>query len=90
MVEGFDDLDEMSEDEVAEMYTEKESIDKIFLDVANTPAGKLMFEYLRTRFVEVPMIHKGDTIAEAWERQGKADLIRMMERAIDDALHSSR
>jgi len=68
----------------------KLSIDKIFLDVQRTTAGKIMFDYLRERFVETEIIKPGDTASEAWERQGKANLVRMMERAVEDAIHSSK
>ncbi len=94
-VENFADLAEQAEDEQqpdTETQLQKDlagklSIDKIFLDVQRTTAGKIMFDYLRDKFVEVEIIQPGDTVAEAWERQGKCNLVKMMERAVQDALN---
>ncbi len=86
MVENFEDLEEMTENEVDEVYKGKLEIDSIFLAAWNTPEGKRLFEYLRERFVETEIIKPGETASEAWERQGKANLVRMMEKAVDDAL----
>ncbi len=90
MVTGFDELEPDIEQELDEELAGKHRIDKIFLDVYNTDAGKVMFEFLRERFVELQIARPGDSIADIYTRQGKADLVRMMEQAIEDALTSSK
>jgi len=65
--ENFADLADSAEDEQqpdVETQLDKDlagklSIDKIFLDVQRTTAGKIMFDYLRERFVETEIIKSG-------------------------------
>ena len=98
MAGNFEDLAEMAEEET-ELTVEqqldkdlegKHSIDKIFMDVYNTSAGRVMFGFLRERFVDIQIAHPGDGLPEIFTRQGKADLVRMMEQAIADAQTSSK
>ena len=76
MVSDWDELDQ--NDELDELIIAKEKIDKIFIDVWNTPAGQRMFEYLKERYLDVPTARLGDTVQDTFYRQGKADLVRDM------------
>ena len=93
MAENFEDLAEQAEQETKLTVEQqldndlrgKQSIDKIFSDVYHTPAGKLMFEHLIERFVDIQIAHPGDDLSQIFSRQGKADLVRMMLQAVNES-----
>ena len=89
MADGFDDLfDEGATVEVDEdILSLKIYFDKIFLNCYNTPEGKRMFDTMRERFVDVPIYQKGNTLEATSYRQGMADVVLMMESAVEDAVN---
>ena len=88
MADNWDDLDTetMEQKAVDDMKAKKLSIDKIYLDVYNTPEGKRMFEELSVRFVQTTIANVGDGIDQVMYRQGMCDVVKQMYKAVDDAL----
>lgn len=83
MVNDFDELNEKLLDDA---LAKKQEIDKIFLDVWNTPSGKKMFELLEERFVNRSIANVGDGIDQVFYRQGQADVVKQMRQSVEDAL----
>ena len=87
MVDNFDELGGDTTVEVDEdILAMKIEYDKIFLNCMNTPEGKRMIDTLRARLVDVPIYVKGDTLEATSYRQGMADVVKMIDMCVEDAL----
>ena len=88
MADTFGDLD--TYEETAHVDTEvlkkKIAFDKVFLDCYNTTEGARMFKLLNERLVDVTIYEKGATLEATAYKQGMADVVKMMEACVEDAL----
>ena len=91
MADGFDELDELTDEDKLQANEDilamKIAYDKIFLNCINTPEGNRMLEAMRERLVNVPIYVKGDTLEATSYRQGMADVVKMIDACVEDALH---
>ena len=79
--EYADNIDDIEE----EIKSRSLEVDKIFLDVSNDPAGERMLEYLKERYLGCEIATPGDTELDIGIRQGKANLVRDIFKAIKRA-----
>lgn len=89
MAEDFSDLDavDVSVDIDEDVLALKMDYDKIFLNCYNTAEGMRMIETLRERFVDIQIYVSGSTLEATAYRQGKADLVKDILKAVEDALN---
>ena len=89
MVDGFSDLDTVEPTVGLDpsILAQKIAYDKIYLDCFNTPEGERMFNALRERLVDVTIYKRGSTLEETAYTQGMADVVKMMDACVYDAVN---
>ena len=90
MSDNFGDLDTAMKDTAdidEDVLAKKIAYDKIFLDCYKSKAGRRMIDALRERLVDVAIYEQGATLEATSYRQGKADVVKMIDACVDDALN---
>ena len=57
----------------------------MFANCFNNPAGEKVINHLKDKFVDVPMVVKGDDLLNAGLRQGQANLVRYIIKQLEIA-----
>jgi len=88
VADNFLELGDIADTEMIDedVLSQKIAYDRIYLDCHNTTEGKRMIDELRIRLVDVPIYVKGSTLEETSYRQGMADVVKMIEACVEDAL----
>jgi len=86
MVDTWGEIDVDEADVQDEVYDKKLAFDKVFLHCIATSEGSAMLELLRARLVDIKIYEQGATLEATAYRQGRADVVAMIDKCVEDAL----